>query len=57
MGFVPLPILMDPEEYIAYRFENGSLIETTFETLPIRSGASIPFQSAKLFDRLRAEII
>jgi Uma2 family endonuclease len=49
-------ILMDPEEYIAYRFENGSLIETTFETLPIRSGASIPFQSAKLFDQLRAQI-
>jgi Uma2 family endonuclease len=46
-------ILMDPEEYIAYRFDNGSLIESRFEELALPEGSTVPFVSAEIFDRLR----
>jgi Uma2 family endonuclease len=46
-------VLMDPERYIAYRFENGSLIQTKFETLALPDGSSAPFDSEQLFEQLR----
>jgi Uma2 family endonuclease len=49
-------ILMDPEEYIAYRFENGSLIENRFTTLSLQNGSTVPFDSDELFARLRAKL-
>lgn len=48
-------VQMDPEDHVAHRFENGSLIETQFTHLTLRSGATIPFDSAAIFDQLRAE--
>jgi Uma2 family endonuclease len=48
-------VLMDPEEYIAYRFEGGSLIKTAFETLSLPSGTSVPFDSSRLFEQLRGK--
>ena len=50
-------VLMDPEEYIAYRFENGSLIENHFESMSLATGSSVPFDSDELFSRLRARLI
>jgi hypothetical protein len=43
---------MDPERLIAYRFEDGSLLQTQFTSLDLPSG-SLPFESAALFQRLR----
>lgn len=47
-------ILLDPEKSIAYRFENGSLIETKFKALEAE-GRTIPFDSEAIFDQLRTE--
>jgi Uma2 family endonuclease len=47
-------VLLDPEEFIAYRFENGSLIETRFTSLDLPSG-SIPFDTEALFRQLVEE--
>jgi Uma2 family endonuclease len=53
---VPGIVLMDPEQYIAYGFKNGSLIETVFQSLEIRGGSErVPFDTAVLFERLRSE--
>lgn len=46
---------LDPEEYVAHRFDRGSLIETRFESLELPSG-SVPFDSEELFGRLRSEL-
>jgi Uma2 family endonuclease len=48
-------VQMDPEEYVAHRFENGSVIETRFETLELPSGP-MPFDSTALFEQLRREL-
>jgi Uma2 family endonuclease len=48
-------ILMDPEECITYRFDNGSLIETTFEKLALPDGSTVPFDSTEIFERLRKQ--
>ena len=50
---VPSLVLMDPERHIAYRFEEGSLIQTRFETLSLPSGLKAPFDSEQLFEQLR----
>ncbi|HUQ90980.1 MAG TPA: Uma2 family endonuclease, partial [Bryobacteraceae bacterium] len=52
---VPHIIQMDPETEIAHRFQEGSLIQTTFHGLGIRD-TSIPFDSEHLFAELRREI-
>lgn len=44
-------ILLDPERYVAYRFDNGSLIEA-----PIQSLGEIPFDSEAIFAQLRSEL-
>jgi Uma2 family endonuclease len=46
---------LDPEEYVAHRFDHGSLIETRFESLELPTG-TVPFNSEELFRRLRAEL-
>lgn len=49
-------VLMDPEEYVVYGFKNGSLIETAFQSLEIRTGSEhVPFDTGALFERLRSE--
>jgi Uma2 family endonuclease len=49
-------IQMDPENHVAHRFENGSLLETRFDGLAL-SGPDriIPFDSDSLFTQLRQE--
>lgn len=42
---------MDPEEYVAHRVENGSMIETRFKTLELAPG-TVPFDSEE-FRRFR----
>jgi Uma2 family endonuclease len=46
-------VLMDPEEYVAYRFDNGSLVQCSFESLPLAGGRTLPFRSEELFEQLR----
>lgn len=48
-------VLMDPEEYIAYRFEDGSLIEARMEAVQLPSGASVPFDSETIFSQLKKQ--
>jgi Uma2 family endonuclease len=48
-------VLLDPEELIAYRFdEKGSLLETQFTSLDLPSG-SLPFDTEALFRQLEEE--
>jgi len=47
-------VLLDPEELIAYRFENGSLIETRFTSLDLPPG-TLPFDTEALFRQLVEE--
>jgi Uma2 family endonuclease len=47
-------VLLDPERLLAYRFEDDSLIRTTFTELDIPSGR-VPFDSEALFRELAAE--
>ena len=50
-------VQMDPEAYVAHRFENGSLIETRFNHLTLRhTDVEIPFDSDALFEQLRSEL-
>jgi Uma2 family endonuclease len=48
-------IQMDPETQVAHRFQDGSLIQTKFETLDLQE-TTIPFDSEYLFAALRREI-
>ena len=47
-------IQMDPENSIAHRFDNGSLIETKFKELNLGDRV-VGFDSDRLFEQLRAE--
>src|ERR1700683_726719 len=48
-------VLLNPEEFIAYRFdENGSLLETEFASLDLPSG-DLPFDTEALFRQLEEE--
>lgn len=46
-------VLLDPEDLVAYRFENGALAQTQFASLELPTG-DLPFDSEKLFQRLIA---
>lgn len=46
---------MDPEKYIAHRFDNGSMLRTLFQFLTLPTG-EVPFDSDVLFERLRTEL-
>lgn len=48
---------MDPERYVAYRYEAGSLLETRFQSLYLpHMDVLMPFDSEALFEQLRAEL-
>ena len=47
-------VLLDPEELIAYRFENRVLIEAQLTSLELPSG-SLPFDTEALFRQLVEE--
>jgi Uma2 family endonuclease len=54
---VGIIIQMDPEKYIAHRFEAGSLFEMRFTSLYLpHVKASFPFDSQALFEQLRSEV-
>jgi len=44
-------VLLDPEDLVAYRFENGALAQTQFTSLELPTG-ELPFDSEELFQRL-----
>jgi Uma2 family endonuclease len=44
-------VLLDPENLIAFRFEDGSLLQTRFTSLDLPSG-SVPFDTEALFQEL-----
>lgn len=44
-------VLLDPEDLIAFRFENGSLLQTQFTSLELPTGP-VPFDTAVLFQQL-----
>ncbi len=44
-------ILMDPEGLMAFRFEDGSLLQSRFTALDLPTG-SVPFDTDALFRRL-----
>jgi Uma2 family endonuclease len=46
-------VLLDPERLLAYRYEDGSLIQTVLKTLDLPAG-QIPFDSEALFRELAA---
>lgn len=46
---------MDPEKYVAHRFDNGSMIKTSFTSLELPTG-NVPFDSDELFNQLRTEL-
>ena len=46
---------MDPEDHVAHRFDNGSMIQTQFQSLGLPTG-EVPFDSEELFRRLAAEL-
>jgi Uma2 family endonuclease len=50
-------VQMDPERYVAHRFDAGSLIETKFTGLYLpHTGETVPFDSEALFEQLRREL-
>lgn len=50
-------VQMDPERYIAHRFNAGSLIETRFTELVLGlTGVAVPFESEGLFEQFRREL-
>jgi Uma2 family endonuclease len=46
-------VLLDPEDLVAYRFENGALTRTQIASLALPTG-DLPFDSEALFQRLTA---
>ena len=48
-------VLLDPEELVAYRFQNGVLAQTRFTSLELPTG-DLPFDSEDLFQRLTARL-
>jgi Uma2 family endonuclease len=46
-------VLLDPENLVAYRFENGVLAQTQFTSLELPTG-DLPFDTTNLFRRLTA---
>lgn len=46
-------VLLDPDDLVAYRFEDGVLAQTQFTSLELPTGA-LPFDSEELFRRLTA---
>lgn len=49
-------IHMDPENSLAWRYQDGSLIKTNFATLSLRGRSDLPFDSNAIFAQLKLEI-
>jgi Uma2 family endonuclease len=48
-------ILLDPEKCIAFRFDDGSLLQTKFTSLDLPTG-SVPFDTEALFRELQEQL-
>lgn len=48
-------IHLDPEQHIAFRYENGLLIQTGFHSLSLADRPELPFDSAAIFEQHRQE--
>jgi hypothetical protein len=48
-------VLLGPEQLVAYRFEDGSLLRTEFKSLDLPTG-SLPFDTTALFQQLTEEL-
>jgi len=48
-------VVLDPEQLVAFRFDNGSLLETQFNSLDLPTGP-LPFDSTALFQQLVEEL-
>jgi hypothetical protein len=48
-------VVLDPEQLVAFRFDNGSLLETQFTSLDLPTG-SLPFDTTALFQQLVEEL-
>ena len=48
-------VLLDPETFVAYRFEDGSLLQTEFTSLDLPTG-SVPFDTAAIFRQLTEKL-
>lgn len=49
-------IHMDPERYVAWRYQAGSLVKTDFQSLSLPGRLDVPFDTEALFEQLRQEI-
>ena len=49
-------ILLDPEAYTAFRYQEGALIEGHIDALELPDGNNVPFPSATLFEELQEEL-
>lgn len=49
-------LLLDPEKYVAYRFDDGSLVQSEITDLLLPTGERLPFVSAEIFRQLRDEL-
>lgn len=53
---VPHLIHMDPENFIAWRYREGSLITTEFSMLSLSGRPDLPFDSTGIFEQMKREI-
>jgi Uma2 family endonuclease len=49
-------LIFDPEEFSAFRYTNGALIEGPIEEIELPAGKKIPFSSAEIFQTLKADL-
>lgn len=47
---------LDPENFIAWRYREGSLIKTDFSTLSLPGRPDLPFDSIAIFEQMKREI-
>lgn len=48
-------IVLDPEEYKAFRYVDGAIMESEIDGIELPEGRTVPFSSSELFDELRNE--
>jgi hypothetical protein len=49
-------VIFDPEEFSAFRYTDGALIESPIEEIELPTGQKIPFSSAEIFQTLKADL-
>jgi Uma2 family endonuclease len=49
-------VVLDPEEYSAFTYKDGALIECAIEHIELPDGQKVPFSSIELLNELREEL-